>query len=413
MGCLLGGEKRMRVGIYLAHNAPTAGGSFTFGNNIVDALKKTKNSHEFYCFYYGEAIDGEDKINFISLSKTGNRIANGFFSRLLEKLVSYLKSCLCIGHSVSPLQKSLLQYDIELMWFVYGYEDIKVPFVFTVLDLEHRKHPFFPEVSVTGNTWEKRENHYRSIIPKAAYVIVGTKTGRDEIIRFYQAERERVRVLHFPTPTFVLDYKEKKLDVCKKFDLKTPYLFYPAQFWPHKNHIALLRALVVLKEKFNLDFSLALTGSNKGNLNFIKEKVDEFGLNGSVKFLGFVSQEDLLGLYNNAFAMVFPSFFGPDNIPPLEAFALGCPVIASSISGAEDQLHNAALLVDPKDEQAIAEAIKELMDNDGRRDTLIEQGRVLARRWTSDDYVLEMIKIIDEFEPYRRCWSSKNVYQHT
>ncbi len=123
-----------------------------------------------------------------------------------------------------------------------------------------------------------------------------------------------------------------------------------------------------------------------------------------VAFLGFVPLEDLVALYRGAFALTYMTFFGPENLPPLEAFALGCPVIASDVPGAREQLGNAALFVDPRDPSEIAAAVKTLSDNESMRRTLVEQGRARAEKWTAKEFVRGVFAALDEFEPVRRCW---------
>ena len=76
-----------------------------------------------------------------------------------------------------------------------------------------------------------------------------------------------------------------------------------------------------------------------------------------IKILGFVKREELIALYENAMALVYATYFGPENLPPLEAFALGCPVIASSVPGSEEQIGDCALLFDPSDHSKLAEHI--------------------------------------------------------
>jgi glycosyltransferase involved in cell wall biosynthesis len=100
------------------------------------------------------------------------------------------------------------------------------------------------------------------------------------------------------------------------------FVFYPTQSWPHKNHLHLLEAVQTLHRRHQWNGMLVCCGSDKGNLNYLKERATEFGI---------VER-----------ALTFVSYFGPDNLPPLEAFALGCPVIASAIEGSEEQLGSAA-----------------------------------------------------------------------
>lgn len=181
-------------------------------------------------------------------------------------------------------------------------------------------------------------------------------------------------------------------------------MFYPAQLWPHKNHVALLLAVSILRKEYGLIFPVVFVGSDMGNLKYVHHVVDELDLSAQVHYLGFVPRKDLLGLYRNAFALACMTFFGPDNLPPLEAFALGCPVIASNIC--HEQLGDAALLVDPKDEKQIADAIKQLYDDPTLRDTLVSRGLARASKWTAEDFVRSISSLIDEFEPIRRCWGS-------
>ncbi|MEI6704002.1 MAG: glycosyltransferase family 1 protein, partial [Deltaproteobacteria bacterium] len=253
-------------------------------------------------------------------------------------------------------------------------------------------------------TWGARERHFKNLLPRAARIITGTGAGKEEIIKYYQVPENLVQVVPFPTPQFALSPPVTEEQQAGESQIPENYLFYPAQFWPHKNHVGLLLALKILRDKFGLNFNLVFTGSDKGNLGYVQKMVKELGLEDKVTFLGFVETDFLRELYRRAFALVFPTFLGPDNLPPLEAFALGCPVIASNVEGAEEQLGSAALLFDPKNPEEMALRIKELHDSPAIRDELIRLGHERALSWTAKDYVERMLQIIDDFAPIRRCW---------
>ncbi len=240
---------------------------------------------------------------------------------------------------------------------------------------------------------------------RAAAVITGTEAGKAEIEYFYQVPKERIKILPHPTPAFALNASaDDGKQVLIKYSIPENYLFYPAQFWPHKNHAGLLQAVRLLRDKYQLVFPVVFVGSDKGNQSYIRQRVAELGLSAQVHFLGFVPQEDLISLYRKAFALTYLTFFGPENLPPLEAFALGCPVVASQVPGAQEQFGNAALLVDPKDPEQIALAIKSLYEDHTLRHTLIQRGLERALKWTGEDYVKGVFSILDEFEPIRCCW---------
>ena len=109
-------------------------------------------------------------------------------------------------------------------------------------------------------------------------------------------------------------------------------------------------------------------GSDKGNLDYLKERTAEFGIVDRVRFLGFVKQSELLALYRHAMALTFVSYFGPGNLPPLEAFDLGCPVIASALEGVDEPLGGAAFYVNPDSASEIADAVVRLKKSKALRE---------------------------------------------
>jgi glycosyltransferase involved in cell wall biosynthesis len=233
----------------------------------------------------------------------------------------------------------------------------------TVWDLEHRKQPYFPEVSTVGATWEQRERIFHKLLPRAARVITGTQAGKNEIVFYYRVRPENVRVVRFPVSYEFLEAANGNRPVAlAKYGIRNPFVIYPAQFWAHKNHVNLMIALQQLNEGSENPLELVLTGTDKGNLSHVRDVIGELGLSARVHMLGFIPQDDLAGLYREALAMVFPSFFGPDNLPPLEAFACGCPVAMSRLEGTDEGLEDAALFFDPANPASIAEAIQTFAD---------------------------------------------------
>lgn len=377
----------MRVGLYIGEYWPETGGGFTFQDNLLEGLASYPGNHEIVFLYWGKS-----------------RVNDNRYISLDDYVLPYV--------DLSPLTLALLKHRIDLCWFMStNAELVHVPFVYTVWDLEHRKQPFFPELSQTGWDWQTREDHYQKFLPRAAYVITGTMCGKQEIQNLFGIIPERVKVIPFPTPEWVFRYLDIEPDSIGKIS-DDPILFYPAQFWPHKNHVVLLHALRVLLNEFGLRFHLVLTGSDMGNLAYICEQTEALGLSSQVSFLGFVSHEFMACLYKQAVALVYPSLLGPDNFPPIEAFAFGCPVIAANQLGSHEQLGDAAILINPLDERQISQAIANVYTDDALRNKLIAKGHSFVARWVTKDYITSVYDILDEFEPYRRCWSNSLLYRH-
>jgi glycosyltransferase involved in cell wall biosynthesis len=282
---------------------------------------------------------------------------------------------------------------------------LKIPFLAIVWDLQHRLQPFFPEVSANG-VWEGRENFYSQVLKRAAFVIVGTQAGKKEVQTFYGVPDENIRILPHPTPGFALEESARDSVELAKYNLPANYVFYPAQFWSHKNHAAILRAILHLKRTDNLSLPVVFTGSDQGNETYVRELVQQMQISDQVFFLGHVSRPTLKALYQNALALCYISFFGPENLPPLEAFGLGCPVIAADVPGASEQLGDAAIRVNPANELEIAQALKLLFHDRVKREELVRRGKERARRFTGRDFAKGLFDLLDEFEPIRRCWSA-------
>ena len=401
----------MKVGVFIGDAAPEVGGGFTFVQEILEQLQlqTSQTSHQFTVLTTKEAPARAGDLEVLSLAPAQPNLA------LRVRLKLAREADRLLGKPTAPflltsnptVDRILAGFDViwHLQPATWLTQDI--PYITTVWDLQHRLQPFFPEVSSAGE-FHYRDNIYAPLLQRAALVIAGTEAGSLEIQRFYGVAPERIRILPHPTPAFALAIAAKTGTPRPALAPTDPYLFYPAQFWPHKNHVNLLEALRLLNTGDGRRFSLALSGSDQGNAAFVKEMAQRLGIADAVKMLGFVSREDLVGLYRHAFALSYVTFFGPENLPTLEAFALGCPVIASDVSGAREQLGDAALLVNPRKPEEFAAAVIRLDADRELRATLIERGRGRARRFTGEDFLRGVLAWLDEFEPMRRCWPSSS-----
>jgi glycosyltransferase involved in cell wall biosynthesis len=405
----------MKVGLFLGDESPYNGGSYTFTSEILNSIIKLASSstHTFVVIGLRKEINNlvlGKNIQYISLWQNPRRywlyryyvISNAIAQKWQHpnnkfKIENW--------HEKFVIINTLEKHEIDVIWNIGPFcLTTEIPNISTVWDLQHRMQPYFPEVSIKGE-WDEREEFYTKTLKRASFVLAGTNTAKLEIERFYEVPAERTRVLPFPTPDFALNPPagDGKY-ILDKYNLPDKYLYYPAQFWSHKNHVNLVLAVKFLREKYNLKFPVVFSGSDKGNKEYVREMAAKLDLSQQVHFLGFIPQEDLIALYQNAFALTFVTFFGPDNLPPLEAFALGCPVIASKVSGATEQLEDAALLVDPKDPEHIALAIKSLWDDNNLRQALVQRGLLRASQWSGEDYTRGVFSILDEFATIRRCW---------
>ena len=390
----------MRVGILLGNSDPTAGGGYTFQKEVFDALlaigAQSRHSFVFLCH-----PDTAAKL-------PPRPLPNAEVVALDAEVVA--QRAILFGRSkpapkLRTLDQQLQAAGIEFVWQLGAPGQVlEVPYMVVVWDLQHRLQPWFPEVSAKGN-WQHRDTLYTTVLGRAAAVIVGTQAGKLEVERFFRVDPSRILIMPHPTPRFADAPVEAGRSVRGKYGITGDYLFYPAQFWAHKNHVNLLLALKLLQGRLDKSLSVAFVGADHGNLAHVKATVDRLGLTDRVHFLGFVPREDLIDLYKEAFALSYVTFFGPENLPPLEAFALGCPVIASDVSGAREQLGDAVMYVDPTSPEQMTEAVARLSSENGLRARLVDAGKKIAKARTPEGFVRDALAFLDRFEAVRRCWA--------
>lgn len=341
---------------------------------------------------------------------------NTFQRLLLEGMKRMRSSHECSFVAPEPsrgiVQSLVVQHQIDFVWFTWPYhEPVEVPFATTVWDLGHRQMPWFPEVSLSGWTFDQRENYYRSVLPRASLVITGNSSGARALSSFYQVAAESLCEIPLPVDAAALQAVARDAAALEPLGLRpAQYLFYPAQFWPHKNHITLIDTLALLRTSGRA-LKLVFSGSDKGNRAYVESYVAQRGLTDGVVFAGFVEEAVLQQLYLNAFATVFASLMGPDNLPPLEAMALGCPVVCATYDGAREQLGEAAAFFEGLEPREAAVQIAKLEDAQ-LREQLIGHGRALAQQRSPEEYLRRVNAALDRFAAKRRLWGTANSYRH-
>ena len=271
-----------------------------------------------------------------------------------------------------------------------------VPTLGTVHDLMHRYERQFPEVSENGE-YEAREFHFGETSRWARGVLVDSEVGKAQLIESYDVPPDKVFVLPYIPPAYVFESDQSRdYQVVTRYRLPKKFFFYPAQFYRHKNHVALIDAMAVLK-LIHPDVHLVLVGTRERNgFADVQAQVTRLGLEDNVKFLGYVPDQDIPALYRAARALVMPTYFGPTNIPQLEAFALGCPVATSRIYGIPAQVGDAALLFDPSSVDEIFSCLKRLWEDDSLCATLAESGKQHAANWGPPQFRDRLVKIVEE-----------------
>lgn len=157
---------------------------------------------------------------------------------------------------------------------------------------------------------------------------------------------------------------------------ETPYFFYPANFWPHKNHETLLVAYRQYAQAAGTRaWPMVFTGQPDERMTLLAEFRDALGLAGAVHFLGHLEPTAFAAVWSRAGALVFPSLHEGFGIPLLEAMRFGIPILASNTTSLPEVGGDACVYVDPADPRLIADALRRVAIREGLREDLVNRGR--------------------------------------
>jgi glycosyltransferase involved in cell wall biosynthesis len=307
-------------------------------------------------------------------------------------------------------RNQLVENDIDVIYYLTQMQCVinDFPFISTNWDIGHLSMQAFPEVN-NNRSFKSRQRWYEHSLRKSLSIFSESESGKKELISYLNLNPERIKILPM-FPGGVIHQKisiEKQQTLLKSFELnKDKFFFYPAQFWAHKNHYNLLLAFkqFLLKEP---DMKLVFTGSDKGNLSYIKSQISNLELTKNVVYLGFVNLESIYTLYKNTRALVMPTFLGPTNMPLLEAQVLDCPVLCSDLNGHREQLGEGAVYFDPLEYDDILNAFKRISDNDFRQKMLAISKDIRTRSKFNEQEAIKALEInLLEISKYRNCWDS-------
>lgn len=288
-----------------------------------------------------------------------------------------------------------------------GFE-IGLPYAMAIHDLQHRlQEGRFPELMV-NNQFQQREYIYRNAVKTAQVLLVDSEIGKEDVLEAYGqdgARPEQIAILpfHVPPPMHNEMPAHVKKRIKAELGLPEKFVFYPAQYWQHKNHVRIIEALQLLHHQSGLKLPVFFCGSYAHPLRQevyrqIEERTKTFGLEECVHHLGYVSDDVLRVLYHFATALVMPTYFGPTNIPVVEAWHAGCPVITSNIRGIREHIGDAGLLAHPDSAEELAAALQQILENTDTRDKIVDAGRKKIETYGMSEYLTQLKDVLTHFD---------------
>lgn len=335
------------VGISLLTLVPgQLGGSETYVRGLLRGLGRV-GRHDYRVLLPPAAPDAAEELP--AETATEYRLAQTIMQRLVAMGVAAARP--------GPLRARLGDARVVHYPLTIRIPPVEQPSVVTLHDVQHLDLPLmFP----------RSERRFRSVAwhrsaRGAQRVIVMSEFVRERAVEKLGLDPARVRVIPLG-----LDHDELRPVGSER----EPFLLYPARRWPHKNHERLFEAFALLRRE-RPELRLVLTGG--GELS---------GVPDGVEARGHVPRSEVVSLMQRASALVFPSLYEGFGLPPLEAMACGCPVASSNAAALPEVAGDAALLFDPHDPAAIADAVRDVLADP---QPWIERGLERAAQYSWDE----------------------------
>lgn len=233
----------------------------------------------------------------------------------------------------------------------------------------------------------KYQNYYVKYFPqfarKAARIATVSEFSKQDIHRYYDIPEDKIDVVYNSSGgSFAPLSREQRLEAKVKYAWGCDYFLFVSAVHKRKNLANMLKAFDAFKDSADTDMKFVVAGERFGNQDDVNEVLHSMRHAADVRFLGYVTAEELVELMGAAHALVYASLFEGFGIPILEAFAAETAVITSNVTSMPEVAGDAAILVDPQSVEQMADAMQKLWTDEPFRQSLIAKGREQRARFS-------------------------------
>lgn len=378
----------MRVAIDGRTIVPDRSGVGTYADQIVRSLLRLDSRNEYLLFLVTDApwIEAPN-LRKIPITGYDRMLLNRWWENVL--LPGYLStygidvyfSPSCALPVLPRLGAVMARLPVPRRWTSFFNAGKTTRYVATIHDVIGAIYPetFTPKMRMWQNLFS------RNAAALADRIIAVSESTKRDFVRIYRPRTQDVTVV----PHSVDDCFSRVTDptvlqrVRNKYSLPPSFVLNLGTIEPRKNVTRLARAYTLLPADVRKQYPLVICGAQGWYSGAILDEIRSLGISDSITIVGFAEHEDIPALYSLATLFVYPSLYEGFGYPPLEAMACGVPVIASKTSSLPEVVGDAGILVDPRDELALAQQIERVLSDARLQATLAQQGIERAKqfRW--------------------------------
>ncbi|WP_129715179.1 glycosyltransferase family 1 protein [Pedobacter sp. SYP-B3415] len=363
---------RKQVNILFRHNDNWIGGTY-YILNMIRALKllaDERRPHLNVLYSKGSPLDLIREIDYPYVTYITLDLQLSFFKKVVNKLSKRITGRtpfkftlpLAVAENVYPLKPNISDEKIKNAYYwIPDFQEHYYPEFFSALERKLRK-----------------QDHLQ-LVRSNSSIVFSSQNALDDFDRFFPGNKNVKKILRFSS--FIgTSYLELDPDALfSKFGIEKPYFIVCNQFWKHKNHWVVLKALQLLKST-TVNYQVVFTGKeydhrNPDYVDGLKAFITENGLSHFVKFLGFIDRDEQLLLMKQSVAIIQPSLFEGWSTVIEDAKALGAKTIVSNIPLHREQIVQNCRFFDPENASELAEKIK---------DTLGDQAPAQSTNYSTD-----------------------------
>jgi glycosyltransferase involved in cell wall biosynthesis len=266
-----------------------------------------------------------------------------------------------------------------------------VPTAISIMDLSYIH---FPELFTKHDLYQL-VNWTKYSAKNARKIFTISNFSRNDIIKTYGKDSKAVITTYLGVKQ-IQDSRPKIKDmeeISKKFGISKPYILFVGTLQPRKNIVKLIEAFSLLKNK---DTELVIVGKKGWLFEEIFQSPEKYGVADRIKFLDFVGDEDLPGLYKNALCFVLPSLYEGFGLPVLEAMKFGCPTVISDVSSLPEVGGDAALYFDPQSVDDIAKKLETVISDEKLREEMIRKGYNQVKKFSWEKTAKETLEVLED-----------------